>query len=1125
MTLQVLSQSLSIGMKNLIFFLIVLHILLIVSGTVEINPGPDRTKKSNFSFAVWNLDSIPARNFARIPLIETFQATYDFDLFGVCESLLDKNILNEDIFINGFSPDPFRADKLEQSRNGGVCLYFKKDLPIKERKDLQFIPETIVAEIKINRKKIFLVLSYCHPNLTSDEFDAYTNSLEHIYKCIRKENPAVTILTGDFNARSPLFCDHDIENKEGRTFNNFLLTNNLEELINEPTHIRDNGSQSCIDLLCTDQAYLFTKTGVYPSLDSHSKHNIIHGTLNFNIHCPPPYKRKIWDYSAAPNELIKEKLKNTNWFDLFYKLNVNEMSIIFSDVIMDIFCNHIPNKIITCNDRDAPWITLKLKTAIKRNSRVYRKWVKRGRNSADYNRVLEIQKYTNRLIKDAKHTYFEKLGEKLSDPRTGHKHFWTAFKRISNKKKTTNIPPIFDNNTFISNISQKANMFNDYFAEQCEILDNGSILPELKYNTNAFISDIEIPLNRIISIINKMDPNKGGGYDGISISMLQICASEVAVPLQMIFQKSITTGLFPDIWKYANVQPIHKKSNRQDKSNYRPISLLPICGKLLEKVVFDEVYSYLNSHNLLSKNQSGFRPGDSTIYQLISITSKIYESFENYDETRAVFLDISKAFDKVWHDGVVHKLKCNGISGNLLNFFENYLKNRHQRVILNGTESNWRKINSGVPQGSVLGPLLFLVYINDLTDDISSQMRLFADDSSMFTRVNGIDVTQEKLIEDLEAVSNWAYQWKMVFNPNLNKQAIEVVFSVKKDKGIHPDLSLNGIPVEKKDFMKHLGFYLDSRLCFSKHIKEAVLKAKKGLSLLKYLSKYVSRKVLDLSYKLYVRPHLDYGDVIYHNQRMDLMKLIEQVQYSAALIVSGCWKGSNRERLYEELGWESLSDRRWCRRLCMFYKIKKGFAPAYLSEHIPNYIEPNIELRNRNERTLFSRTDRYSNSFFPYCINNWNKLDATIKALPSLSLFKKHLNTYIRPTGKSCYGITDSIGIKLLTKIRVGFSDLRDHRYNHKFNCASPVCSCRLDDETSEHFFLCCPLYRIQRNDLLSKISDIIGSDISVLPNDHLYHLLIFGSNVYNSICNKQILEESISFIKKSGRFNKLEAF
>ena len=145
-----------------------------------------------------------------------------------------------------------------------------------------------------------------------------------------------------------------------------------------------------------------------------------------------------------------------------------------------------------------------------------------------------------------------------------------------------------------------------------------------------------------------------------------------------------------------------------------------------------------------------------------------------------MFLDISKAFDRVWHDGIIFKLKCSGISGGLLNFFENYLLDRYQRVVLNGKESSWKHIQAGVPQGSVLDPLLFLVYINDLTDNISSDMRLFADDSSLFTNVVGIDQTQEKLVKDLDTISAWAYQWKMVFNPNVTKQAIEVIFSCKK---------------------------------------------------------------------------------------------------------------------------------------------------------------------------------------------------------------------------------------------------------------------------------------------------------------------------------------------------------
>ena len=404
--------------------------------------------------------------------------------------------------------------------------------------------------------------------------------------------------------------------------------------------------------------------------------------------------------------------------------------------------------------------------------------------------------------------------------------------------------------------------------------------------------------------------------------------------------------------------------------------------------------------------------------------------------------------------------------------FESYLQNRQQRVVLNGTASDWRNVTAGVPHGSVLGPLLFLVYINDLTDNISSEMRLFADDSSLFTRVEGVDLTHEKLVKDLQTITNWGYQWKMVFNPDITKQSIEVLLSIKKKKPVHPELLFNGITVPREDHTKHLGVYLDSKLSFSQHIREAVMKATQGVSLLKYLSKYASRKVLDLSYKLYVRPHLDYGDVIYHNQRTDLMNLIEQVQYKSVLLVSGCWHGTKREKLYDELGWESLSDRRWSRRMTMFYKILNGMAPSYLLAHVPEHISSNAPFRRNDIRPPFSRTNRYDNSFFPFCISNWNNLDSNIKSSSYLSLFKTNLNKFVRPKGNIFFSIRHRFGIKLLTKIKVCFSDLRDHRFNHNFNCANPTCFCGFDDETTVHFFLFCPCSF--RTTYLSKISEIL---------------------------------------------------
>ena len=230
--------------------------------------------------------------------------------------------------------------------------------------------------------------------------------------------------------------------------------------------------------------------------------------------------------------------------------------------------------------------------------------------------------------------------------------------------------------------------------------------------------------------------------------------------------------------------PVHKKNDKQHLNNYRLLSLLLICSKIFEWLIFNERFGFFIENDLISQHQSGFKPGDSCINQLLSITHKIYQSFDQGFDVRSVFLDISKAFDKVWHDGIIFKMKQNGISGNLLNLLSNFLRNRKQRVVLNGQTSSWADVNAGVPQGSILGPLLFLIYINDLADGLSSNAKLFADDTSLFSVVHNANTTAKELNNDLVKISRWGYQWKMSFNPDPSKQAQVVILSRKTKKRI-----------------------------------------------------------------------------------------------------------------------------------------------------------------------------------------------------------------------------------------------------------------------------------------------------------------------------------------------------
>ena len=244
--------------------------------------------------------------------------------------------------------------------------------------------------------------------------------------------------------------------------------------------------------------------------------------------------------------------------------------------------------------------------------------------------------------------------------------------------------------------------------------------------------------------------------------------SDVALvnPLKIIFTNCLRRGRFPKIWKYANVVPVHKKNEKNVKGNYRPISLLPIFGKILEKLVYDSLYSHLVSHDLLNPNQSGFRPGDSTVNQLISITHSIFKAFDCNPplDVRSVYLDISKAFDRVWHDGLIFKLKRCGVSGQLLSLLQSFLMDRRQRTVLNGQCSSWGDISAGVPQDSILGPLFFLVYINDLTENLKCNVKLFADDTSLFSVVENSNAAANDMNHDLELIMQWAHDWRMSFN-------------------------------------------------------------------------------------------------------------------------------------------------------------------------------------------------------------------------------------------------------------------------------------------------------------------------------------------------------------------------
>ena len=402
---------------------------------------------------------------------------------------------------------------------------------------------------------------------------------------------------------------------------------------------------------------MITDSDVHSSLHPNCHHQIVFAKLNLHILYPPPYLREIWHYREVNTGLIRRAIKEFNWERAFSNTNVNEKVDIFNRTILNILSNFIPHEIIVCGDEDPPWFNNRIKTLIQEKNAAYEIYRHIKDNPDLIYRLQFLQERLSTSIESSEERYYARIANRLSNTQKSTKTYWSLSKIFLNNKKIPLIPPLFHENRFITDFKEKAELFNSFFSNQCSLLKNCSKLPtNPRYVTDKRLRTINFTADNIEKIIVSLNTNKAHGHDNISIRMLKICGDPICKLLELIFKLALTTGVFLSEWKKGNIVPCYKKGYKQNLKNYRPVSLLPICGKIFERLIFNQLFSFFLANNLLAPNQSCFKPGDSCINQLLSITHEIYSSPDDGFEVRSVFLDISKVFDKVWHEEIIFKL-------------------------------------------------------------------------------------------------------------------------------------------------------------------------------------------------------------------------------------------------------------------------------------------------------------------------------------------------------------------------------------------------------------------------------------------------------------------------------------
>ena len=780
-----------------------------------------------------------------------------------------------------------------ESTKGGTLLYISDNTNYKCRKDLQIYKEkllesTFIEIINPKQKNLIIGCIYKHPNLSITEFNQ--NYIDPLLEKLSYEDKSV-ILMGDFNIN---LLNYENENNVSE-FLDGMCSNAFLPYITIPTRITPR-SRTLIDNIFYNGTIQNTTAGnITTDISDHLAQFLI--TPN-NVNNSPEKSFKMKrDFSKFDDKHFILDLKSINWNK---HLNLEKNDVNYSlnkllDIYNAILNRHAPIKKISNKEiklKTKPWITKGILTSIKIKNKLYKKYCKAKNESVKSNLFDSFKTYRNliiTLIKKSKRTHYKSF---FDNNKKNIINTWKGIKSIININSTTNNQPtcLNVNGKTITNSTEIANSFNNFFSTIAQKIEN-KLIPTHKTHNDYLISPNMKSIflaptteQEIIDNISSLNINKSIGPNSINTKILKLTKNIISKPLTEIINLSFSTGTFPDRLKIAEIIPIYKKDSKLSTTNYRPISLLSNISKIFEKLMHYRLYSFLDKFECLYKFQYGFRTKHSTKHALIQITEAIRKSIDDGNLACGVFIDLQKAFDTVNHKILINKLSYYGIRGTANDWFKSYLSNRTQYVSVNNYHSSNSPITHGVPQGSVLGPLLFLIYINDLNNAIKhSTTHHFADDTNLLFVNKSIKKINLSINEDLKLLCEWLRANRISLHTS--KSEIILFRSVHSKISKHLNFRLSGQKVTLSTSVKYLGIHLDQHLTWENHLKTLKPKLARAAGMLAKIRHYVPADALNSIYFAIFNSHLNYGNQIWCQTKTEKTNQLARLQEKAIRII------------------------------------------------------------------------------------------------------------------------------------------------------------------------------------------------------------------------------------------------